>query len=105
MATIPANTVSCFDNNLDMLSHFFASVLVYVDVSGLSGPLQLAVLSTNMDRKRFKVRICQLADSCSGSLNCLQYYTGLRGVVSSFNYDQSAVYSRSEPGYFVSLLN
>lgn len=73
-----------------------------MDVSQLSGPLQLAVLSTNSDRKRFKLRICQLADSCSSSLNCLQYYTGLRGVISSYNYDQSAGYSRSQPGYFVS---
>lgn len=102
MATIPANTVSFLGNNLGKCNSF-PSNLVYVDVSELSGPLQLAVLSTNMDRKRFKIRICQLADSCSGSLNCLQYYTGLRGVISSFNYDQSAMFSRSEPGYFVSL--
>lgn len=73
-----------------------------MDVSQLSGPLQLAVIAGNMDRKRFKMRICQLANFCSGSMNCMQYYTGIRGVVSSFNYDQSAVYSRSEPGYFVS---
>lgn len=77
-------------------------ILVYVDVSNLSGPLQIAVLANTIERKRYKLRICQFASTCTTSMNCLQYYTGVRGVISSFNYDQSAGYNRSEPGYFVS---
>ncbi|XP_063924237.1 uncharacterized protein LOC135138242 [Zophobas morio] len=76
---------------------------VYVDVSSLTGPLQLSVLSTVADRKRFKIRVCQIANSCSNSNNCLQYYTGATGMISSFNYDQAALINRSEPGYFNNL--
>lgn len=77
-------------------------VLVYVDVSTLMGPLQLSVLSATGERKRFKIRVCQIANDCTNSNNCLQYYTGVTGMISSFNYDQAALNNRSEPGYFVS---
>ncbi|RZC43179.1 hypothetical protein BDFB_008651, partial [Asbolus verrucosus] len=76
---------------------------VFVDVSTLSGPLRLSVLSNNGERKRYKIRICQIAAGCSNSNNCLQYYTGVTGMISSFNYDQAAMINRSEPGYFNNL--
>ncbi|XP_066153722.1 uncharacterized protein [Euwallacea fornicatus] len=77
---------------------------VYVDVSELNGPLQIMVLSTSGARKRFKIKVCQYTDSCGTSQsNCLQYYTGVRGVIQSFNYDQAAVFNRSSPGYFNAL--
>ncbi|XP_044260176.1 uncharacterized protein LOC123008447 [Tribolium madens] len=76
---------------------------VYVDVSTLMGPLQLSVLSNTGERKRYKIRICQIANDCSQSNNCLQYYTGVTGMISSFNYDQAAINNRSEPGYFNNL--
>ncbi|XP_030764365.1 uncharacterized protein LOC115888705 [Sitophilus oryzae] len=77
---------------------------VYVDVSQLNGPLQIMVLSTTGSRKRFKMRICQYTDVCSTSQNnCLQYYTGVTGVIESFNYDQAAMFNRSTPGYFNNL--
>lgn len=74
---------------------------VYVDVSTLSGPLQLSVLSATGNSKRFKIRICQYESSCMNSNNCLQYYTGVTGTISSFNYDQAIMLNRSVPGYFV----
>ncbi|CAG9770245.1 unnamed protein product [Ceutorhynchus assimilis] len=77
---------------------------VYVDVSQLSGPLKLMILSTTGARKRFKLRICQYTDACTSSQsNCLQYYTGVSGVIQSFNYDQASMFNRSTPGYFNNL--
>ncbi|XP_015836244.2 uncharacterized protein LOC658432 [Tribolium castaneum] len=76
---------------------------VYVDVSTLTGPLQLSVLSSTGERKRYNIRICQIANDCSQSSNCLQYYTGVTGMISSFNYDQAAINNRSQPGYFNNL--
>lgn len=67
----------------------------------LTGPLQLSVLSSTGERKRFKIRICQIAMTCANSNNCLQYYTGVTGTISSFNYDQAAMANRSISGYFV----
>nr|CAI5828212.1 unnamed protein product [Callosobruchus analis] len=76
---------------------------IYVDVSSLSGPLRISVLSTMSYRKRFRLQICQFKDSCTEPANnCLQYYTGVNGVISTFNYDQAAMFNRSVPGYFVS---
>ncbi|XP_065173022.1 uncharacterized protein [Atheta coriaria] len=76
---------------------------VLVDVSNLSGPLQLAVLANVVNRKRYKIRICQYTDGCSGLMNCLQSYSGVTGTIQSFNYDQAATLSRSMPGYFNNL--
>lgn len=71
----------------------------------LRGPLQISVLSTMSLRKRFSIRICQFSDSClEPSSNCLQYYTGVTGTISSFNYDQTAMFNRSVPGYLVSTI-
>lgn len=79
--------------------------LVYVDVSMLTGPLMLSVLSNMSYRKRFRIRICQLSQTaCITPNNCLQYYTGTSGVIQSFNYDQALMLSRSSPSYFVSVL-
>jgi hypothetical protein len=99
VGTIPGNTVS---TGKIFRKWYYLSFAVYVDVSTLTGPLQLSVLSTMSERKRYKIRICQIAASCTSSNNCLQYYTGVTGMVSSFNYDQAALINRSEPGYFVS---
>ena len=99
MDIIPDNMV--LEASFFVVGVYFCFV-VYVDVSSLTGPLQLSVLSTVADRKRFKIRVCQIANSCSNSNNCLQYYTGATGMISSFNYDQAALINRSEPGYFVS---
>ncbi|XP_048521994.1 uncharacterized protein LOC109540096 [Dendroctonus ponderosae] len=77
---------------------------VYVDVSQLSGPVAIMVLSTTGAQKRFKLKICQFSDTCQTSQgNCLQYYTGTSGVIQSFNYDRAAMFSRSTPGYFNNL--
>nr|CAH7729702.1 unnamed protein product [Callosobruchus chinensis] len=77
---------------------------IYVDVSSLSGPLQISVLSTMSYRKRFRLQICQFKDSCTEPANnCLQYYTGVSGIISTFNYDQAAMFNRSVPGYFNNL--
>ncbi|XP_074041849.1 uncharacterized protein isoform X2 [Leptinotarsa decemlineata] len=77
---------------------------IYVDVSTMSGPLQLMVLSNVSYRKRFRFRICQYADSClEPTSNCLQYYTGVTGTISSFNYDQVSMFNRSVPVYFNNL--
>lgn len=79
---------------------------MYVDVSMLSGPLQISVVSTMNLRKRFNIRICQYADTClEPNSNCLQYYTGVSGIISSFNYDQVTIFNRSVPGYFVCIPN
>ncbi|CAH1963133.1 unnamed protein product [Acanthoscelides obtectus] len=73
---------------------------IYVDVSTLTGPLQISVLSTMSYRKRFRLQICQFKNSCmEPANNCLQYYTGVNGVISTFNYDQAAMFNRSRPGY------
>ncbi|KAK9874338.1 hypothetical protein WA026_002688 [Henosepilachna vigintioctopunctata] len=77
---------------------------VYVDVSTLRGPLMLSVLSNMSYRKRFRLRICQYSQAmCMTPNNCLQYYTGTSGVISSFNYDQALMLSRSTPSYFNNL--
>ncbi|KAL3270898.1 hypothetical protein HHI36_021410 [Cryptolaemus montrouzieri] len=77
---------------------------LYVDVSMLNGPLMLSVLSNMMYRKRYRIRICQFSQtSCMTPNNCLQYYTGVSGVISSFNYDQAQTLSRSTPSYFNNL--
>ncbi|XP_017770277.1 PREDICTED: uncharacterized protein LOC108558006 [Nicrophorus vespilloides] len=76
---------------------------IYVDVESLSGPLQIAVLANNIERKRYKMKICQYDDSCSGLMSCLQYYTGISGVISSFNYEKAATFSRSDPQYLNNL--
>lgn len=78
--------------------------LVFVDVSESSGPISLAVLSNLVERKRFRLRICQISE-CASPSNCLQYYTGATGTISSFNYDQLAAQNRSRPSYFVSGLS
>lgn len=77
---------------------------VFVDVSESSGPISLAVLSNLVERKRFRLRICQISE-CTSQENCLQYYTGVTGTISSFNYDQLAAQNRSRPSYFVSDLS
>ncbi|CAG9861112.1 unnamed protein product [Phyllotreta striolata] len=71
---------------------------IYVDVSQ-SDSIKLMVLSTMAFKKRFKIRICQFTDLCMAD-NCLQYYTGVTGTISSFNYDQAIMLNRSVPGYF-----
>ncbi|KAJ8943914.1 hypothetical protein NQ318_019522 [Aromia moschata] len=96
--------VICGYNTGQHVSKILFTFSVYVDVSSLTGPLQLSVLATMTSRKRFRIRICQYEDAClEPSSNCLQYYTGITGVISSFNYDQASMFSRSVPGYFNNL--
>ncbi|CAH1118430.1 unnamed protein product [Phaedon cochleariae] len=77
---------------------------IYVDVSQVFGPLQLMVLSNGVYRKRFRIRVCQFSDPCSEpTSNCLQYYTGVTGIISSLNYNQASMFNRSVPGYFNNL--
>ncbi|GJQ75376.1 hypothetical protein Trydic_g23552 [Trypoxylus dichotomus] len=76
---------------------------VFVDVSTLSGPLQISILSNDVYAKRYKLRVCQLETPCVNSMNCLQYYTGTQGTISSFNYDQAARFPRSDPQYLNNL--
>ncbi|XP_018332458.2 uncharacterized protein LOC108741970 [Agrilus planipennis] len=78
---------------------------VYVDVSQVSkdSPIQFSILANTLQRRRFRIRICQIAENCPTLQNCLQYFTGLQGVISTFNYDQTAAYNRSYPGYLVSM--
>ncbi|KAF5284241.1 hypothetical protein FQR65_LT00241 [Abscondita terminalis] len=75
---------------------------IYVDVTDVVGPIRFSVIATAVERKRFRMRICQVTE-CSSPLNCLQYYTGVSGSFSTFNYDQASSLSRSTPGYFNNL--
>ncbi|KAJ8979796.1 hypothetical protein NQ317_001285 [Molorchus minor] len=88
------------NNQIPVICGYNTGQHVYVDVSSLSGPLQLSVLASVASSKRFRIRVCQFEDSClEPSSNCLQYYTGITGVISSFNYDQPSMFARSAPGY------
>ncbi|KAB0791812.1 hypothetical protein PPYR_03612 [Photinus pyralis] len=75
---------------------------MYVDITDVSGPIQIGVLAMAVERKRFRIRVCQVTE-CSNPLNCLQYHTGVTGVISSFNYDQASSLSRSVPEYYNNL--
>lgn len=116
MAIIQDNIVSAV-NNSGEIDHFKVILslsqtimsafdlliffVVYVDVTDVDGPIQISVLASAIERKRFRIRICQIS-TCTNPLNCLQYYTGLTGVITTFNYDQATSLSRSVPQYFVS---
>ncbi|KAJ8916035.1 hypothetical protein NQ315_010903 [Exocentrus adspersus] len=92
------------NNQVPVICGYNTGQHVYVDVSSLSGPLQVSVLSASGARKRFKIKICQFGDTClEPSSNCLQYFTGVSGVISSFNYDMASMLPRSVPGYFNNL--
>ncbi|KAK4878123.1 hypothetical protein RN001_010629 [Aquatica leii] len=75
---------------------------LYIDVTNVIGPVKFSVIATVVERKRFRIKVCQITE-CSNPLNCLQYLTGTSGIISSFNYDQASSLSRSTPGYFNNL--
>ncbi|XP_044762650.1 uncharacterized protein LOC123319783 [Coccinella septempunctata] len=92
------------NNQIPSICGYNTGQHIYVDVSMLSGPLMLSVLSNMSYRKRFRIRICQYSQSaCITPSNCLQYYTGTSGIIQSFNYDQALMLSRSSPSYFNNL--
>lgn len=95
---------SGISNQIPVICGYNTGQHLYVDVSMLSGPLMLSVLSNMSYRKRFRIRICQYSQTaCITPNNCLQYYTGTSGVIQSFNYDQASMLSRSTPSYFNNL--
>ncbi|KAL1129025.1 hypothetical protein AAG570_013557, partial [Ranatra chinensis] len=59
---------------------------MYLDVDETSGPIKLSVVSPLVNPFRIKVRQLCRTDPLLAPNNCLQYYTGRRGTISSFNY-------------------
>ena len=62
--------------------------LVYVDVSENDGPYQLSVIRSASGSSRFRIKVTQVrkGDLLEAPANCLQYYQGPTGQISSFNY-------------------
>lgn len=62
------------------------------------GPYQLSVqTSSNSFPRRFKVKVTQIlpGNKLESPKNCLQYYSGISGIIQSFNYEGTI------PGYMV----
>ncbi|XP_068085726.1 uncharacterized protein [Anabrus simplex] len=68
---------------------------VYMDVDATTGPYRLSVLSMGGSFPRmFRIKVTQLRPGYAKTApkNCLQYYTGVRGTIESFNYQGQAGY-------------
>ncbi|OQR72208.1 hypothetical protein BIW11_10532 [Tropilaelaps mercedesae] len=75
---------------------------MYIDVDMTPGPLRLDVRTQAMRNARWNIRITQVPCSRRAPANCLQYYTGLHGNFSSFNY-YNAEGIPSQQGYMNNL--
>ncbi|EFA05241.2 hypothetical protein TcasGA2_TC015389 [Tribolium castaneum] len=61
-------------------------------------------LSDNVQQMRLDFIDLELRGPVNGTCSTESlYYTGVTGMISSFNYDQAAINNRSQPGYFNNL--